>query len=298
MAEKKKRKKKKSQIKVSIPIRNKRSNASQPAKGKSNSTNKSGKSKKSGKSSGRSSSRSSGSGRGSRITLNPLREQLQVLVRQANERAQMLIEYNLPSRALMEAQRSWARQTSRAGDETLFKSDLKRRTQIEREFARVHAFLNDYTSTVEGAKDFTTDISRLTGQFGSKWNSAGTGQNYNTDIIDEKIASKAFELYRKVIERAGGWERAVGMLKGKESLIGYGSENLIANIYDMVENEMDDDLIINIASEQIEAGLEAYEEMASKQRADYDYGVVFDDEDTKARKEFYMWKFRYKRGLD
>lgn len=249
--------------------------------------------KKSGK---RASSTSSGSKK-ARPTLQPLRDELEVLVNQANERAKLLIENEKPSRALLEAQRSWANIPSRANDDVLFRSDLKTRRQIDREFARVHEFLNDYTSTWEGARKLETNLSDLSGSFGANWNMSGLGENYNTEIIDEEKAKKAFSIYRKVLEAAGGWERAVGFIKGKESLIGYGSENLINNIYDMVENEYNEDDIMTIALEQVESGIQAYEEMSKRQVADYDYGVIFDDESVEARRRFYTARRARRKGV-
>lgn len=232
-----------------------------------------------------------------RVSLQPLREQLQVLVDQANERVRDLASAGLSSRALDEAIRTIKRKPTRVDDETLFRADLKRRRDINVEFARVHSFLNDYTSTIMGAHNFESDISRLTGQFGAKWNTTGLGQNYNTEIISEEVASKSFEIYRKVIEAAGGWERAVGMLKGKESLIGYGSENLIIAIYDMVENDVNEGDIIKIALEQINSGIEAYSRMSERQRSNYDYGIVFDDETDIERRNYFSYKFDRRRGI-
>ena len=224
--------------------------------------------------------------RAGKISLQPLREELQVLVDQANARAEELIHWNMPSRALLEAQRSLARQTSRATDNELFRSDLKNRRAINREFARVHEFLNDYTSTMQGAKDLQSDFDRFSGHWGNDWEESG---------MDQDTRGRTFDLYRRVVEAAGGWERAIGLLKGKESLTGYGSENLVNNIYDMIENGYNDKEIISTALEQINAGIEAYEEMAKRQKADYDYGIVFDDETTTARRDFYTWRRRYRK---
>lgn len=232
-------------------------------------------------------------------SLDPLREQLQVLVNQANQRVDELTNQNLKSRALEEAKRSLLRSPSRIDDMqsgVLFRSDLDSRAKINRELARVHSFLNDYTSTTAGAGDFETKLKNYKGAFGSHWE-AEYGMRYDASRIDEEKAKIAFDIYRRVVERAGGWERAVGIFQGKESLIGYGSENLIIAIYDMVENiDMSDptdkrDFIVNRGYDIVEAGMKAYEEMASKQVADYDYGIVFDDEDTKARREWFAWLF-------
>lgn len=226
--------------------------------------------------------------RSGKVSLDPLREELEVLVTQANLRASELIASGLPSRALMEAQRTLARQSTRDQD-ILFRSDLKTRKQINREFARVHEFLNDYTSTLRGANDFKSDFDRFSGNWGDTWVEAG---------MDPEKRMRTFDLYRRVVEAAGGWERAIGILKGKESLTGYGSENLVNNIYDMIENNFSDGDIIAIALEQINAGIAAYEEMAKRQKADYDYGIVFDDETTTARRDFYTWRRRYRKEYD
>ena len=231
--------------------------------------------------------------------LDPLREQLQVLVNQANQKVDKLVNNGLTSRALQEATRTFLRQTSRAGEDTLFKSDLKTRREINREFARVHAFLNDYTSSVEGAFDFETKLSKYKGAFGHEWQ-AEYGKTYDITRVDEEKAKVAFDIYRRIIEAAGGWERAVGIFQGKESLIGYGSENLIIAIYDMVENlptaSFSDDkaregYIIQRGLDMVNEGIKAYEEMASRQVSDFDYGIVFDDETVKERRAWYSWLF-------
>ena len=235
-----------------------------------------------------------------RVSLNPLREQLRVLVDQANRRVEALVSNGLPSRALNEAARTFKKLRSRGGEDELFKADLKTRKQINREFARVHAFLNDYTSTTTGAHDFETDLGNLAGAFGKHWYHNVQGSNehyYDESRIDNETAKKAFEIYRKVVESAGGWERAVGIFKGKESLIGFGSETLINAIYDMVDNNMKEEDIFVTSREMIEQGLEAYREMAAKQVSDYDYGVVFDDPETESRREFYYWRRNRRRGL-
>lgn len=237
--------------------------------------------------------------------LDPLREQLNVLVQQANARVTELVDRGLQSRALEEAKRTLKKMPTRVDDDILFRSDLSSKAKINRELARVHSFLNDYTSTISGANDFQTKLTDYKGAFGGQWE-AEYGKRYDINRINEEKAKVAFDIYRRVVERAGGWERAVGIFQGKESLIGYGSENLIIAIYDMVENipvggkignvkimneEDKRDFIVNRGYDIIDAGIKAYEEMASKQVADYDYGIVFDDEDTKARRAWFAWLF-------
>lgn len=221
-----------------------------------------------------------------KVSLNPLREQLANLVNQANKRFRQLEKKGLTAtRAVEEARRTLLKQTSRDPNEGLFNANLKTRRQINREFVRVQTFLNDYTSTVKGAGDFKSDIQGLLGQFGGKWADTNQGKNYNRAIINDDLASQAFEIYRKVVEESGGWERAVGLMKGTESLIGYGSENLIVNIYDMVEQGFSEKTIKEIAKSMVEQGIKAYERMRRDMISDYDYGIVIDDDVTYAKKQ-------------
>lgn len=224
-----------------------------------------------------------------RRTLDPMRDMLRVLTERANERVDKLLESGKPSRALFEAQRTLKRQRSRVDDEQLFNADLKDRRQINREFARVQAFLNDYTSTVEGAANFETDLSDLKGAFKEYRNFNG---DWDSIRLDPDKLGDVFDIYRRVIESAGGWERAVGLFQGKESLVGFGSEVLINNIYDMVENGLNKGDIISNALDLIEEAHAVYERMASQQVGNYDYGIIFDDEETTARRNYFEQKFR------
>lgn len=224
--------------------------------------------------------------RKTRVSLNPLREQLSTLVDQANARVRALADYNaeqrqldkdeVGSKALVEAERSKKRLTSRDKEEELFRANLKTRRDINREFARVQTFLNDFTSTIEGAIQFNKDLSLQTdlkGQFGGQWE-ATTGQRFNTEVIDTDRAKKAFELYRRIEEQVGGWERMVGAMQGYESLLGYGSENMIIMIYDMVSQNIDDEDVISIGAKMVNDAITNYETMKINMRSDYDYGVV------------------------
>lgn len=211
-----------------------------------------------------------------RVSLNPLREQLSILVNQANQRVTSLLESGTPSRAVSEAQRSKLRLTSRDSEEELFKANLRTRRDINREYARVQTFLNDPTSIVEGAKSFNADLalqSSLKGQFGSQWE-AETGKRYNPNVVDEETAKKAFETYRRVIEQVGGWDRAVGMMKGYEGLLGYGSENLIIQIYDMTTQKQSEESIIKTMTDLVNSTIKSFEEMKINMKSNYDYGLI------------------------
>ena len=233
----------------------------------------------------------------SRRSLDPLRAQLDILVREANKRVKKLSDRGLGSRALLEAQRSFKRMTSRDENEGLFKSDLKTRRQINREFARVHEFLNDYTSTIKGAKrDRDVKLDHLKGAFGANYKDM-YGVNYDKSRINDDLATIAFDIYRRVLERTGGWERAVGVFQGKESLVGYGSEVLITNIYDMVEQGMSTANILNLAESMVNSAIASYERMAERMISDYDYGIIVDDEDTRERRERVMYMYNLRKRL-
>lgn len=249
-----------------------------------------------------------------RVSLNPLREQLQVLVDQANARAKILIDSSMTSRALEEAQRTLKSQSKRVDDNELFRANLKTRREINREFARVSTFLSDYTSSLKGAQEFTSDLAGLRGAFGGQWKEV-TGERFDTSRIDKEIAKQAFDTYRRIVESVGGWERAVGMFQGKEILVGYGSETLITNIYDMYINkeqglitdrmvkdfdpelENAESFIYAKARQLAEEGIEAYERMSKQQVSGYDYGPLFEDEDAVSRRRFYTWKHKFKNSL-
>ena len=227
-------------------------------------------------------------------SLKPLREQLKILTDRANKMVYELEKSGKESRALREAQRTFRRLRSRKGASTLFTSDLKDRRQINREFARVQAFLNDYTSTVAGANNFTSEV--------NDFNETFRARMHNGEL-NEAILGDVFDLYHRIVEASGGWERAVGIFQGKESLIGFGSEVLINNIYDMVDNGMDYADIISVALQMINDAHEDYERMASQAVGNYDYGVIFDDAETTARRRYFENKFMrrkegYGRGVD
>lgn len=239
--------------------------------------------------------------------LDPLREKLAVLVDQANARVYQLRNANKPveSRALIEAERTKARQYSRDNEEELFKSQFSRTRELKREYARVQAFLNDYTSTLEGAQNWSTNLADLKGAFGSQWR-ATTGKNYDTSRINEDVAKEAFRLYRMTVEAAGGWERAVGIFHGVEGILGYGSENLINAIYDATYNYMNGGqiqlsdenatTILSTAYELVESAIHNYDRIAELQSSNEDYGELIPDNTKKAKQNWYrIKKERYKK---
>lgn len=235
----------------------------------------------------------------SKRSLDPLRQQLDVLVREANRRVRALVRSGLTSRALETAQRSFKKLTSRdevTENGNLFKSNLKRRTQINREFARVNEFLGDITSTVKGVrKNIDISTSYLKSAFGGQWYEK-YGVNYDKSRIDEELAKQAFSIYRKLSEEFGGWERVAGIYHGVEGLIGYGSEILINSIYDMVKNDYSELTIMDIGRDMINKAERRFEDMAEKMVGDYDYGNVFSDEQAIEKRRWILNKIRMKKG--
>lgn len=168
-----------------------------------------------------------------RKPLNPLRQKLQVLVTEANQRVENLISSGYDTRALSEARRTMIR-FHREQDQ-LFTAALPRSRDIAREIGRVQAFLADSTSTVSGAQK---EIAGLThGLFGGQFRVNG-GYGANPDFIDEDTANKVYEVYHKAMSQLGGYERVMGWLKFS-GLTEYGSETLINAVYDMILNADD-----------------------------------------------------------
>lgn len=216
--------------------------------------------------------------------LDPVREQLAVMVNEANARAAKLQESGLLSRALREAQRTVV--SVHRDQDVLFTSDLPRTRDINREFARVQTFLTDYTSLAEGAENFTSDYESIASSFGGQWRKI-YGESYDTSRISKDDASRTFDLYDRIIEQGGGWERVVGMFRQSGSRVDFGSDVLIAAIYDMIDNNFTDEQIITRAMSLVNQQISEYERISELQRSNVDYGQTGVDTDNEARKNWY-----------
>lgn len=230
-----------------------------------------------------------------REKLQQHRQQLQVLVDEANARVDRLAGMKrVQSRALDEARRTVPE--SRKSDE-LFTANLRTEAQINRELSRVMTFLGDYTSLARGAENFTEDLTAA-GLFGGQYRANG-GPGYNTDVVDEEIGEKVFDIYHRVLEVEGGWSRVMGYFKANSGgLVEYGSENLINAIYDMVTNFGTSDKatgkIIKRATRMIDDMIESYQEMATRQRSGVDYGFLGNDENAEDRRHRWEWEMERK----
>lgn len=101
---------------------------------------------------------------------------------------------------------------------------------LRKEIARMQEFINDVSSTIEGAR-WTADELELTrkygGAFGSKWAEINDGKTFDPSRINEEYARSAWKIFRYLEEMKG----AYGLMYGEGS---YDSESLIISIYDMV----------------------------------------------------------------
>lgn len=152
--------------------------------------------------------------------LETLKARLQPIIDEANYRWNVLDELDLRSLAI-----------SRALDESenrFFSFDnLSNPSQVISEATRARVFINDETSTPEGAELYTRQESykQWRGQFGNQYNNwENKFRRYNVSTISEDNARVAFSAYRRLEESEAA------------RIITYGSENMIIAIYDMVIN--------------------------------------------------------------
>lgn len=158
--------------------------------------------------------------------LNEIRARFQSLQAKANARADALQAAGLAdySRAFNEASDKMG--AYRATDTYLFDvNDTKRYREIRREVERMNKFLNDETSTVEGVQKMIA-AEKYKGAFSGGWYEK-YGVSYDKSRIDEEKSKIAFSIYRRLEESGNSREEIIGSL-------GYGSESLIMQIYDMV----------------------------------------------------------------
>lgn len=148
-----------------------------------------------------------------------IKERIQPVIDEANRRWRTLDMLDLRSLAI-----------SRAYDENdgQWGFDVSQLTdvgEIVAEATRARVFLKDRTSTPEGAELYTQQESykEYLGQFGNQYNNwENKFKRFNVSTISEDKARIAFAAYRRLEES----EQA--------RIMAYGSENMIAAIYDMV----------------------------------------------------------------
>lgn len=259
-------------------------------------------SKKSSGSTKKSSKKSSGSTKKSapRRSLNPAREKLNVLTQEANSRYWALREQGITTRAIMEAERTLTQSHKVKYFNTnleMFSSNLKSTAEINREIARTMAFLNDPTSLAKGDENFKSEM--YEGLFGGQWRENG-GQGFDPSRVDPKDAEMVFDIYHRVIEAGGGWDRVIGFFKlMSPGIIDYGSENLINNIYDMVQNkgaiatvtgiEDVEGAILQRTMEMLDEMVKLYESLNEMQEQGNDYGSILTKKELETNKAY--WEY-------
>lgn len=239
-----------------------------------------------------------------RKSLNPMREKLKNLAIMANQRVNELRSAGVDSKALFEAEKTQRKVHRETGE--VFTSNVKSTRELNREMARIQAFMTDYTSLVEGAKMFTGELTHEL-YFGGQYRADG-GYGANPEFVSKEKAEQVFEIYHKVLERGGGWERVIGYIKAMHpSFTEYGSEQLINAIYDMTEQISVEDMRADVgrrdleeedlteyyvmkAYDLVEEMIQNYERISELQKYGEDYGYLEKDEEREARMKLWQWK--------
>lgn len=242
-----------------------------------------------------------------RVSLDPAREKLNVLVQEANERFRVQRDAGVVSRAGLEAERSLTKTDKERylyEDMQLFHSDVKSTRALNRELSRVMNFLNDPTSLAVLDEKFESKMA--TGLFGGQWRKNG-GLGYDQENVDAEDAELVFDIYHRVIEQGGGWDRVIGYFQlMNPGLIQHGSDVLINAIYDMVQNrdkinlsegiESPEGEIIKRTMQMIDNMKNEYDEMAKLQLSGNDYGSILTKKELETNMAY--WSFiKDKKGL-
>ena len=241
--------------------------------------------------------KSSGSTQGrKRMSLAPAREKLQVLVDQANAIYQRQMQSGQISIALLEAERTRVKVHKESGE--MFTANQKRIRDINREIGRVMTFLTSYNQVGEYGSTHET------GLFGAQWR-AEEGPGYDVTRVSQRDAEMVFDIYHRVIEAGGGWERVIGYFRlMNPGIVDYGSENLINSIYDMVQNQEYLSLsegndvtgeIIARSLDMIETMRQTYESLAELQRSGNDYGSILTERELEHNKAYWNFITKFRR---
>ena len=145
--------------------------------------------------------------------------QIEVLFNEANNRISKIKEQGFTSYAIEKVE-------AEGGKDYFDIEDIVDRESLLEQTYRVHIFLNDKGSTVDGALLDTALINAeiYKGKFGNQYNNEEYDYaRFDNKTIDPDIAKRAFASYRRLEESRAG--QIVGEA-------GYGSENLINVLYD------------------------------------------------------------------
>lgn len=154
-----------------------------------------------------------------RLNFEQKRKELEPIIDEANRRIGNIVNLGLQSAAL-------SRVEEETGRPYLTLDEAETIPQLITEATRARVFLNDKTSTIEGAKVYTAQLNaeKFRGKFGNQYHTwEHKFKNFDTNSIDEEIAKRVFANYRKLEEL-----RAADIVGDGA----YGSENLIIAMYD------------------------------------------------------------------
>lgn len=238
-------------------------------------------------------------------SLDPAREKLRVLTEQANQIYWQQKTAGGISKAVLEAERTLTPSHREKYFETngdLFSYDLPTTREINRELGRVMTFLTEYNQIYSGVNP--EDVKQSKGLFGAQWR-AGEGRGYDETRVSQEDAEMVFDIYHRVLEAGGGWERVIGYFRlMNPGLIDYGSENLINSIYEMVQNR---DYIVpsegnDVTGEIIARSLDmidrmkdTYEQLAELQRSGNDYGSILSDRELQLNQAYWNYLKTHRR---
>lgn len=158
------------------------------------------------------------------------KSRLEVLFTEANQRIEYIKAQGFTSYAIDKVE-------NEGGKDYFDIEDVTDRESLIEQLTRVRVFLNDKGSTVEGAILDTAQINSeiYKGKFGNQYNTADYDfKRFDNKLINEELAQKAFESYRKIEE-----SKQFLISKGKSTNDVYGSENLIIALYDAEVRGMD-----------------------------------------------------------
>ncbi len=249
-------------------------------------------------------------------SLNPLRKRISKLMRKALKQANDLRKSGVPSRALDEAIRTILpsrRDAVNSGQLELFSlSDKHRKRELLREERRIKEFLNSYSSTVEGAKLEASQIFKNQVDANSKFKGVFAGRNVDYDELGKRleqkgvyasngdytqmakdVASIAFRAYRMVVENS----KYANLIYYEG---GYGSNNLINYIYQVVEENpagwASTDLLSEVGAREAREMLDEFEKIRSedanfeRENGDTELGAFYTTDSERNRQARTFWQ--------
>lgn len=162
--------------------------------------------------------------------IKEVQKEFKDLQKQAMERVKKLRENKLlgVSRAYQNALESKPK-TSNPRRALFHVEDRTSYKEIRREVARMREFLNDESSTVEGAKFVAAELTlrqKYGGAFGKHWY-AEYGVTYDPSRVTDEYAKVSYKIFRYLESMKG----AYGLMYDEGS---YDSDSLMISIYDMV----------------------------------------------------------------